>query len=235
MDDNLHSGHWERFRKRMIETPTTNITDREMMELVLQYIFNRGDLNDLSARLIKKFGNFSNVLNANISDLVEVKGLSQTSAEKIVLLPKIMNFYNIENTKTFDPQMDTKELCAKMAKQYLFGLKTEKLFMFCISKIGKLKKAVLIGQGYDSCENIDLGYVLARATENHSKYIYLAHNHPDGKMKPSDADIIFTAKLAKILNLSNIKLADHLIVCGNKTYSFEEDGHIMIEDLIKKV
>ncbi len=231
----LHSGHWERFRRRMIETDSTKISDREIMELVLQYIFTRGNLNDLSARLIDKFGNFSNVLNANVSDLVEVEGISKTSAEKILLLPKIINFYNIENTKTFDPKMDTKELCRNLATKYLYGLKTERLYMFCVSKLGKLKKVVLIGQGYDSCSNLDLGQILARATENHSKYVYLAHNHPDGKMVPSDSDIHFTIKLAKIMQLSGIKLADHLIVCGNNCYSFDLDGDHLIEKLINTV
>lgn len=232
-NEKLHSGHWKRFREKVLKMDTSLLTDKEMLELTLQYIFTRGDLNDLSSRLIKKFGSFANVLNSNISDLVEVEGISETSAQKIILLPKIINFYNISNAKMEDQTLNCKELCINLAKKFLFGLKFERLYMFCISSNGKLKKEIVLGEGFDSCNNLNIGSILSRATENHSKYVFLAHNHPDGKIFPSDIDIDFTQKFAQILYLSGIKLIDHIIVHNNdKHFSFDDKG--LIEEFLKK-
>lgn len=42
--------------------------------------------------------------------------------------------------------------------------------------------------------------------------IIKAHNHPSGNIKPSDADIRFTSKIAQAAELLDIKLLDHLII-----------------------
>ncbi len=53
--------------------------------------------------------------------------------------------------------------------------------------------------------------------------ILIAHNHPSGKLKPSQADLIFTNKVAEAGALLEIALLDHLILGNGKSMSFRED------------
>ncbi|TPG12020.1 JAB domain-containing protein [Sphingomonas oligophenolica] len=55
-------------------------------------------------------------------------------------------------------------------------------------------------------------------------YVVMAHNHPSGDPEPSDADLIFTRRLADTLLLLEMPLADHLIVTRTATMSFKQRG-----------
>lgn len=52
----------------------------------------------------------------------------------------------------------------------------------------------------------------------------VAHNHPSGDPSPSEDDLALTRRLNEAANLFKIRLLDHVIVGGNKTYSMDENG-----------
>ena len=54
--------------------------------------------------------------------------------------------------------------------------------------------------------------------------IILAHNHPSGNLKPSNADIALTRKLRAASGLLDIVLHDHLIVSAEGYLSLAEEG-----------
>ena len=55
--------------------------------------------------------------------------------------------------------------------------------------------------------------VIKRALAVGASGILLAHNHPAGTLKPSEADWNMTLRLHKIGKLLNIPLLDHIIIC----------------------
>jgi len=54
----------------------------------------------------------------------------------------------------------------------------------------------------------------------------LAHNHPSGNTKPSDADIRLTKNLAQSGKLLEISVLDHVIITADEFYSFADEGLI---------
>ncbi len=52
----------------------------------------------------------------------------------------------------------------------------------------------------------------------------VAHNHPSGDPAPSADDLALTKRFDEGAKLLGIKLLDHIIVGGNKTYSMDECG-----------
>lgn len=52
----------------------------------------------------------------------------------------------------------------------------------------------------------------------------VAHNHPSGNLKPSQADIDLTKKLREGGRYLEIQLLDHLIVTTEGYYSFADEG-----------
>lgn len=59
-----------------------------------------------------------------------------------------------------------------------------------------------------------------------SVYIIVAHNHPSGRLDPSESDIDLTRQSVQAGELLGIKVLDHLIVTAKGYYSFEEAGFI---------
>ncbi|MBS1918261.1 MAG: JAB domain-containing protein [Bacteroidetes bacterium] len=56
--------------------------------------------------------------------------------------------------------------------------------------------------------------------------IILAHNHPSGNLKPSQADESLTQKCKQAGDLLDIKVIDHLIMTDEGYYSFADEGMI---------
>jgi DNA repair protein RadC len=57
-------------------------------------------------------------------------------------------------------------------------------------------------------------------------YIILAHNHPSGNLKPSQADIQMTQKLCSAGSILDISVLDHIILSTEGYYSFTDEGLI---------
>lgn len=68
--------------------------------------------------------------------------------------------------------------------------------------------------------------VVKAALHFNAAAIICAHNHPSGSIDPSSADKNITQTLVSALDLIGVNLLDHIIVGGNKTFSFAEHGLI---------
>lgn len=58
----------------------------------------------------------------------------------------------------------------------------------------------------------------------HSSHIIVAHNHPSGKLHPSENDQKITKKIADGAALFDVKLLDHLILTSESFLSFANEG-----------
>ncbi len=54
--------------------------------------------------------------------------------------------------------------------------------------------------------------------------VLMAHNHPSGIARPSDADLAATGEAARLLGLVGIALSDHLIFTDDGHFSFRRAG-----------
>lgn len=63
-----------------------------------------------------------------------------------------------------------------------------------------------------------------RALDLDAYKIVLAHNHPSGRARASEADIAATVRFRDVLSALEIELVDHFIVAGNTVLSMREAG-----------
>ncbi|HEY9005792.1 MAG TPA: JAB domain-containing protein [Ohtaekwangia sp.] len=61
----------------------------------------------------------------------------------------------------------------------------------------------------------------------------IAHNHPSGELKPSDADKDLTDRLIQVGRILNIPIIDHLIISTNSYMSFADTG--LLEQLERSI
>ena len=74
---------------------------------------------------------------------------------------------------------------------------------------------------------VDIRILFAIALKTLSTAIIITHNHPSGKLKPSEADNSLTQKIKKAGDVLDIKLLDHIIITPNGSYySFADESMI---------
>lgn len=69
--------------------------------------------------------------------------------------------------------------------------------------------------------------VAQQALKHKACLVILVHNHPSGNPVPSKADEIITARMTDALNTLDIRVLDHMIVCGYIITFFAERGMIL--------
>jgi DNA repair protein RadC len=73
---------------------------------------------------------------------------------------------------------------------------------------------------------VDQRLIFAVALKCNATGIIICHNHPSGKLLPSEADITLTKSIGKSADLLEINLLDHLIITKNGFYSFSNEGKL---------
>ena len=72
----------------------------------------------------------------------------------------------------------------------------------------------------------DVRLILSVALKTLATGLILAHNHPSGNLKPSEADKQITNKIRQAAKLLDIELIDHIIISSEGYYSFMDEGVI---------
>lgn len=73
---------------------------------------------------------------------------------------------------------------------------------------------------------VDVKLVFSVALKCNASSIIIAHNHPSGNLRPSEADKRLTQKIKKAGEYLDIILLDHLIITKEDFYSFIDKGEL---------
>lgn len=210
----MHEGHRARVKKRFLEEGLDSFSDIQALELLLFYVIPRSDTNPIAHALLEHFGSLSQVLEADVEELQKVKGVGESAAAFLTLIPQMGRFYLVDRTKqaTILPTLDS---CAQYLLPRFFGRKTETVFLLCLDAKCKLLCCREVGQGGTNSTGISIRKIVETAIGVNASTVVLAHNHPSGLAVPSAEDIQTTRQIAQALRAVDIALADHIIVADD--------------------
>ena len=101
----------------------------------------------------------------------------------------------------------------------------ESFKVMLLNNNNKVKGIYHLSQGGITGTVVDLRILFAVVLKSLSVALILAHNHPSGTLKASEADKQITDKIKKAATLFDIKVLDHLIIVPNGDfYSFADNG-----------
>jgi DNA repair protein RadC len=124
------------------------------------------------------------------------------------------------------PKIYSTKTAAEIAIPLLRDLCHEECWALYLNQANHIISKERVSSGGVSGTVIDIRIILKSAVTKLASSIILMHNHPSGYLKPSAQDTEQTHLLRNAASLLGIRLLDHLIIAGNKYYSFAEDGGI---------
>ncbi len=226
---NAHKGHRQRLRERYFKEGLDSFQDHEILELLLFAGRPYCDTNETAHRLIERFGTLCNVLEAEPEDLMQVEGVGVVSATLIRMIPELAARYMRQ--KWGDHPCLTSTALAGEYSSTLCGLKThETFYLVCLDAGGRVICPVLISEGSITEVSIYPRMVVEAALRHKAARVLLVHNHPSGRLTPSSEDVRLTDAICKTLAPISIAVSDHLVVSGERFYSFREHGLMPNED-----
>ncbi|CAM4014862.1 MULTISPECIES: JAB domain-containing protein [Gillisia] len=94
-----------------------------------------------------------------------------------------------------------------------------------LNNSNKVKGIFEVSTGGITGTLVDVRILFAVILKSLTTSIILAHNHPSGNLKPSEADKQLTNKIKNAGEFLDIKLLDHLIIIPDGDYfSFADEG-----------
>jgi DNA repair protein RadC len=117
------------------------------------------------------------------------------------------------------------------AADYLRGIwndsmeRTESMYILCLNKANRILGHHLISSGGSNACLADPKIIFSIALRTVCSAFILAHNHPSGNLKPSEADIALSKKIREGGKILDIDFLDHLIMTseGYRSMSDEND------------
>ena len=102
----------------------------------------------------------------------------------------------------------------------------ESFYLVLLSRCNSTMAWVKISQGGISGTVTDVRLIAKHAIESLCSSVIIAHNHPSGNLKPSQADLHIAAKVKEALKLFDIVVLDSLILTEESYFSFADEGLI---------
>ncbi len=212
MEELSRKGHRQRVRNTYLNNGFDSMPDHNVLELILFYAIPQKDVKPLAYDLINHFGSFNNVINADIDELMKVKGVKENTAVLISLFNKV-NLRVSQNRANMESY--SFESLAEYASQMLKDYKHEVIMIVSFDNNRKIINSHIRDKGSVNRAGITKKEIAEIILRDDASSIAIAHNHPDGDPTPSGADISMTQELGTFLRQFNVSLVDHIIVGEN--------------------
>lgn len=219
----VHDEHRMRLDKKVTEKGFEMLEPHEQLEHLLFAVIPRRNTNDIAHRLLKRFITISGVLNADVDELTDVKGVGRRTAMFLSTLPQLLGVVE-RSFMTEEPPL-LRELgdIVDFAKTYFYGKLVEEVYLLSLNSSFRLLSVSKLSEGSQNEAFIYPTMVVKRAIHDKASVVIVVHNHPCGSERPSHNDLILSARLFEAFKAVDIVFLDSIIIVGGKFYSIAQN------------
>jgi DNA repair protein RadC len=215
----------DRPREKMLQKGSSNITDTELLAILLGSGTRNETVIELAHKLLFSAKNNLNELSRlSINDLMKIKGIGEAKALVIAAAFELGKRHGISDLLHKDKILTSHNI-AEIFQAKLGAIPHEEFWLVLLNRSNKIIDKIKISQGGISGTVADIRIMMKEALEKLASAIILCHNHPSGNIQPSEQDISLTKKIKEAGLLMDISLLDHVIVSAkNEYFSFADEG-----------
>ena len=200
------------------------LADQETIELLLSLVLTEQECKKRAKECIERFKNLRGFLMASRLEL-EQAGISSFPMFCIKLLhelpAEILKQKIIEQPIYKSPKEISNYLCYSMR-----DLKKEVFKVIYLNNRNQIIDAADLFEGTLESIPIHPREIVESAINYNATCLIFAHNHPSGDPAPSKSDKQITRDLIFVGNILQIRVLDHIIIGGNRYFSFADEGLI---------
>jgi len=216
----------DRPREKLLLKGKVALSDAELIAILL----GSGSRNETAVDLAKRIllsvnGNLNELGRLGVPELTKFKGIGEAKAISVITA------LEIGKRRRMSEALERKKIISSSQAfevfQPLIGdLNHEEFWVAYLSSSNKVLATRCISKGGITGTMADTRMIFKEALHLNSTAMILAHNHPSGNLKPSQADKNLTRSLIKAGELMDIKVMDHLIITEHQYFSFADDGEM---------
>lgn len=218
--------HWpvsEQPREKLLEKGAEALSDAELLAILLRQGSQGKTALDLARQSLQHFGSLRACLEASEKDWCSIMGLGKTSYVLVQASQELCR-------RHLKSQLVRKAVIhdSHAMRHYLRAqLRHHPYEVFACLYLDKQLhpiEFVKLAQGTVDEAVVYPREIIKHALHLNASHLILAHNHPSGDPRPSEADKALTLRISNLLTDLGLSLLDHFIVGDKELYSFREAG-----------
>lgn len=220
--NDVHKGHRERQTEKILQK--NKLSNHEILEILLFYAIPRKDVNELAHSLLNSFGSLKRVFEADAEMLKSVKGVGDRTAAFLIAIGRCIDICAHENEPL--PQRFSYDDFKPSLIAAFKPFSEEKFVAFYLDTKGKILLRKIFSNHSPSYVEIKTDELLKGVFSVGASAVVVCHNHLSGDPNPSYSDDRATAAICGSLLSTGVRLADHIIVAGENTFSYRASGRL---------
>lgn len=211
-------------REKLRDKGKLALSDAELVAILI----GSGNREESAVALCKRIlasvdNNLSELGKLSIKQLMQFKGIGEAKAISITAA------LELGRRRRAGEALEKKKITSSVSvfelMQPIIGdLAHEEFWIIYLNNSNKVIQKNQLSKGGITGTLVDVRLALKTALEVSATGIILAHNHPSGTLKPSEADKQITNKLKTAAQSLDIKVLDHLIITEKAYFSFADEA-----------
>jgi len=200
-------------REKLINLGPENLSDVELLAIILRTGTKKQNVIELSREILKTF-QIDIISRKTYYELIKFGGIKKAKATQLVALFELVRRFSTKKSIKKIKITSSKDVYNHIKIDF-DNLKLEKVMVLLVNSKNFIIKKEFISEGSLNYSIIEINTILKKIFLFDASGFFLIHNHPSGDTTPSKEDIEVTKKIFEITNKLNIRFLDHLIVGEN--------------------
>lgn len=213
----------DRPREKLTLNGSGSLSDAELIAILIGSGNRDMSAVELSRLIVNHASNSLDKLGKlSIKELMKFKGIGEAKAITIAAAMELGK-RRAQELPTTRPVITCSDDAFKLLQPIIGDLPHEEFWILYVNNSHKVLAKHQISKGGFTGTLVDTRIVFQKAVEESAVAMILAHNHPSGKLTPSNSDKQLTKKLIKAGEIMDVKVLDHLIITSDSFYSFADE------------
>ncbi|EOR21380.1 MULTISPECIES: DNA repair protein RadC [Clostridium] len=202
------------------------LSNAELLAVILRTGTRGENVISLSTRILSEFDGLSGLLETDINEITNIKGIKNIKASQILAMGELFKRISSLNLLKKNINISSPSDISKLLMNEMVGLKQEILKLIMLDTKNNIIGIKDVFKGSLNTSIVHPREIFKEALKKSSSSIIICHNHPSGDPTPSKEDINITIRLKECSKIMGIDLLDHLIIGKYKFVSLKEKGII---------
>lgn len=214
----------EKIRQKLIRQGASELTDAELLSIVLRDGGKGRSAIALSEELLASHhGSLTELGLERFAALRMFSGMGLVRAAAVAATLELGKRRKTEEAVALSAITSRDDVVA-IFKPIIAELPHEEFWALFLGAAGRILDKIRISQGGQAATIVDNRVIVRRAIDRFAQSVVIVHNHPSGQSKPSVQDRELTERLRTALDFFDIVLTDHIVIATGECFSFRENG-----------
>lgn len=209
-------------RERLLAAGPSALSDGELLGLLFGIGSREKTAVELAGEVISEAGGLHGLYDVSVHELVEINGIGEAKACVILAAVELgRRIGQVRNSGR--PVISSPADVERLLRGRIGNLDRENFVVVLLNTKNEVIETSTVSVGTLSASLVHPREVFKPAIRASAASVVLAHNHPSGKVEPSQEDREVTRRLGEAAGILGVEVLDHVIV-GDGYFSMKEHG-----------